>query len=173
MIFSQYNIGAMCKERVCTALKESIILIAIAFIVAFAFNMLRLAGIPLFGFSSQQLIFQQQADLPLISLSQAHDLYLKKKVVFVDSRDPISFEEGHIAGAINIYPDEVAIHLTKLKSLLSEDIIVITYCDGPQCHLSKETAYALLMQGIPRAKVFTDGWHLWQNAGYPIAKGKI
>jgi rhodanese-related sulfurtransferase len=173
MIFSQRNRTLIGKERFDKAMKETIILIVVTIIVAFAFNLLRQSGIPLFGFSSQQLIAQQQSSIPKISLSEAHDLYLKKKIVFVDARDPISFEEGHIAGSINIYPDEIAIHLSTLKSLLSDNIMVVTYCDGPQCPLSKETAHALLMQGIPNAKVFVDGWRLWLKAGYPTAKGKI
>jgi rhodanese-related sulfurtransferase len=173
MLFLQPNIAVICKEKIYPALTEAVILIFISLFVAFTFNLLRPSRISPVGFSSQQLITQQQSGIPKIGLSEAHELYLKRKVVFVDSRDPISFEEGHIAGSINIYPDEVAIHLSKLKSLLSDDIMVITYCDGPQCPLSKETAYALLMQGIPRAKVLVDGWGLWFKARYPTAKGKI
>jgi 3-mercaptopyruvate sulfurtransferase SseA len=38
--------------------------------------------------------------------------------------------------------------------------------------LSKETAQALLMRGVPSAKVLVNGWGLWLKAGYPISKGK-
>lgn len=169
----QQNLKAKVAAKLYPAVREALIICSITVIVAIGFNALRPAGIPLFGFSSSELIKKQQANIPLITLAEAHDLYLKKKVVFVDSRDPLSFEEGHIAGAINIYPDEVAINLSRLKSLLSEDVIVATYCDGPQCPLSKETAHALLSQGIPNAKVFINGWSLWLHAGYPVARGKI
>ena len=135
--------------------------------------MLRFNNIPLFGFSSAALIKEQQAKITSITLSEAYDLYLKNKVIFIDARDPFSFEEGHIAGAMNIYPDEVTLHLPKLKAQLSPDSVVITYCDGPKCPLSKETAHALLRQGIPVTKVLIDGWRLWLNAGYPIAQGTI
>jgi rhodanese-related sulfurtransferase len=40
---------------------------------------------------------------------------MKNKVIFIDARDPFSFEEGRIAGAINIYPDEASFHAASLK----------------------------------------------------------
>lgn len=171
MIALQVNKILNYKKILYPAAKEAIIILLGAVIIAVVFNFLSPSGLPLFGFSSSELIKEQQAKIPSISLPEAHELYLKKKAVFVDARDPLSFQENHIAGAINIYPDEVIIHFANLKSLIAEDSIVITYCDGPQCPLSKETAYALLMQGIPVTKVFVDGWRLWLNAGYPTAKG--
>jgi hypothetical protein len=47
--------------------------------IAIVFNLLRPAGIALLGFSSANLIKQRQAQIPEISLSEAHDLYLQKK----------------------------------------------------------------------------------------------
>ncbi len=80
------------------AFREASIILILSLMIAVAFNALRPAGIPLFGFSSPELIKKQQANIPLIALNEAQKLYLKKKVVFVDARDPLSFEEGHIAG---------------------------------------------------------------------------
>jgi rhodanese-related sulfurtransferase len=153
------------------AAREAVLIFIITVIVAVIFNTLRPSGIPLFGFSPAKAVSGQQAKIPEITLGEAHDLYLKNKVVFVDARDPFSFEEGHISGAINIYPDEVTLHAAKLKKMVSAGSIVITYCDGPHCPLSKETARGLQLQGVPVVKVLVDGWSLWQNAGYPVAKG--
>jgi rhodanese-related sulfurtransferase len=155
-----------------SAVKESLIIDIIALIIAISFNLIRQSHLPLFSFSSSNLIKHQQAQIPEISIREAFDLYLKKKVVFVDARDPLSFAEGHIADAINIYPDDAVFYASSLKTKLSADTLVITYCDGPQCPLSKETAHTLLQQGIPAVKVFVNGWQLWRDAGYPITKGK-
>ena len=152
--------------------REAIIVFVAALIIAVAFNLLRPAGLPLFGFSSAKIINVQQAKIPEITLLETYDLFLKKKGIFVDARDPFSFEEGHIAGAVNIYPDEINLQITKLKEMISPDSVVITYCDGPQCPLSQETAQALQAQGLPVVKVLFNGWSLWLNAGYPVAKGK-
>jgi rhodanese-related sulfurtransferase len=170
------NFQQHCQSQIAAklypAVREAVFLFLITVIVAFVFNALRPSGIPLFGFSPAIHLKEQQANIPVITLSAAHDLYLKNKVVFVDARDPFSFEEGHIAGAVNIYPDEVTLSATKLKKMVSPDSAVITYCDGPQCPLSKETAQGLQLQGVPVVKVLVDGWGLWQKAGYPVAKGK-
>lgn len=97
---------------------------------------------------------------------------MQKKVIFVDARDPLSYEEGHIAGALNIYPDEAALYADKLRTVIYQGVLIITYCDGPQCPLSKEIAYDLTRQGVGDAKVLVNGWSLWLKAGYPVKKGR-
>ena len=154
------------------AFREGSIILAVALFIAVVFNLIRPAGINMFGFSSAALIKEQQAKIPKISLWEAYDLYLKNKVIFIDARDPLSFEDGHITGAINIYPDEAALYSAKLRIKADQGFIFITYCDGPQCPLSKETAHALLLRGIQNVKILVNGWILWLKAGYPIAKGK-
>jgi rhodanese-related sulfurtransferase len=152
--------------------RDGIIILAAALFIAVVFNSLRSNGIPLFGFSSAALIKEQQAKIPEISLWEAYDLYLKNKVIFIDARDPLSFEDNHITGATNIYPDEAALYSANLRIKADQGFIFITYCDGPQCPLSKETAHALLLRGIPNVKILVNGWILWLKAGYPISKGK-
>ncbi|MEN6374736.1 MAG: rhodanese-like domain-containing protein [Smithella sp.] len=152
------------------AFKEAASLFLIAVVVAIVFNALRSSGVPLFGFSPAKTVNIQQAKIPEITLAEAYYLYRQQKAVFVDARDPFSFEEGHVAGAINIYPDEVALHLAELKKMVSRGIVVITYCDGPRCPLSHETAQGLKLQGFTAVKVLVDGWSLWQKAGYPVEK---
>jgi rhodanese-related sulfurtransferase len=154
------------------AFREGIIILAVALFIAVVFNSIRSNRIPLFGFSSADLIKEQQAKITSITLSEAYDLYVKNKVIFIDARDPLSFEEGHIAGAINIYSDEASLHAPSLKIKADQGFIFVTYCDGPQCPLSKETAYALIQRGIPTVKFFVNGWSLWLKAGYPVSKGK-
>jgi Rhodanese-related sulfurtransferase len=154
------------------AFREGSIILAVSLFIAVVFNLIRPAGINMFGFSSAALIKEQQAIIPEISLWEAYSLYLKNKVIFIDARDPLSFEDGHIAGAINIYPDEASLHSSSLKIKADEGFIFITYCDGLQCPLSKEIAHALLLRGIPNVKILVNGWILWSKAGYPISKGK-
>jgi rhodanese-related sulfurtransferase len=173
MNISQNNFKSIILTIFYPAFKEALLITIAAVILAVAVNCLRPTVIPLWRFSSESLIRKEQADIPSITISEAYDLYRQKKAVFVDARDPFSFEEGHIAGAINIYPDEIILHLPKLKARLSPDSVVITYCDGPKCPLSKETAHALLRQGVPVAKVLIDGWRLWLHAGYPVARGTL
>jgi len=159
------------SQKLYPAFREGIIILAVALFIAIVFNSLRSNNIPLFGFSSAALIKEQQAKIPSITLSEAYDLYRKNKVIFIDARDPFNFEEGHISGAINIYPDEVSLHAASLKIKADQGFIFVTYCDGPQCLLSKETAHALILRGIPTVKVLINGWSLWLKAGYRVSKG--
>jgi rhodanese-related sulfurtransferase len=160
------------SQKLYSAFSEVIIILAIALFIAIVFNSIRSNNIPLSSFSSAALIKEQQAKIPPITLSEAYDLYLKNKIIFIDARDPFSFEEGHIAGAINIYPDEASLHAQSLKVKANQGFIFVTYCDGPQCPLSKETAHALILRGISTVKVLVNGWSVWLNAGYPVSKGK-
>lgn len=166
----QQNFQSKITARFYPAFREAAVLFVLAVIVAVIFNALRPHGISLFGFTPA-LSKNQPVNIAEITLSAAYELYLKNKIVFVDARDPFSFEEGHITGAINIYPDEVNLSAPKLKKIISRDTIVVTYCDGPRCPLSKATAQGLLLQGVPVVKVLVDGWALWSNAGYPVTKG--
>lgn len=168
---SQQKTNSKINALFYSAIKEAALLILIAAVVAVVFNALRPSGIPLFGFSPAKTVNTQQAKIPEITLAEAYDLYQQHKAVFVDARDPFSFEEGHVAGAINIYPDEVMLHFAELKKMVSRGTVVITYCDGPRCPLSHETAQGLKLQGYTAVKVLVDGWSLWQKAGYPVAKG--
>ena len=61
------------------ALWQSLIIVIFTVMIAIFFNLLRPAGIALFGFSSADLIKKRQALIPVISLAEAHDLYLQKK----------------------------------------------------------------------------------------------
>lgn len=167
----QQNRRTKITARLYPAIREAVLLFVFAIVIAIIFNTMRPAGIPFFGFTPALPTKKQTVNISEITLSAAYDLYLKNKVIFVDARDPFSFEEGHIAGAINIYPDEVAIGAPKLKKIMSPDSIIVAYCDGPKCPLSKATAHGLLLQGVPDVKILVDGWKLWNNAGYPVAKG--
>jgi len=160
------------SQKIYSSFIELIIILATALLIAIIFNSIRSNYIPLFGFSSAAIIKEQQAKIPTITLSEAYDLYLKNKIIFIDARDPFSFEEGHITGAINIYPDEAPLQAQSLKVKAKQGFVFATYCDGPQCPLSKETAHALTLRGISTVKVFVNGWSVWLNAGYPVSKGK-
>jgi rhodanese-related sulfurtransferase len=155
-----------------SAVKEAMLISLVALIVAVAFNLSQPMPLPLFGFSPTKTVTFKQTNIPEITLGEAYDLYSKKKAVLVDARDPFSFEEGHIAGALNIYPDEIELHAAELRKMVSPGSVVITYCDGPQCPLSRETAQGLHLQGLTDVRVLADGWSLWLNAGYPVAKGR-
>lgn len=56
--------------------------------------------------------------------------------------------------------------------LMAYDAVIITYCDGDTCNLSKELALLLENLGFSKVRVLVNGWTVWQNAGLPVEAEK-
>lgn len=102
------------------------------------------------------------ADKPYeIKLATVMGLYMKRKknnVHFVDAREPKLFGEGHIPGAVNIPFEHVAEQ--EAIAIPKSDLVVI-YCDGGDCHLSKDLAAYMNEGGWKRVAVYEGGWAEW------------
>jgi len=103
-----------------------------------------------------------------ITLEEARALQEKGAAVFLDARDPGSFREVHITGALNINSESVASNLEFLQSLSKSGKAIITYCDGIKCQLGSELARDLRNNGISNVKVLAKGLSFWAEAGYPV-----
>ncbi len=101
-----------------------------------------------------------------ISLEQAYSAYLEGSVIFLDARDQVAYQQGHILGAINLPAHAFMDSLSLLDELDSEQIL-ITYCDGVDCNASIDLAGDLTMMGFTRVFFFFGGWQEWQTADYP------
>lgn len=87
-------------------------------------------------------------------------------VTVIDVRPPEEYEQGHIAGALNI-------PLDKLKTRLGElprDREIVAYCRGPWCVLSYEAVARLRKAGI-EARRLENGLPEWRRAGLPVESG--
>jgi len=51
---------------------------------------------------------------------------------------------------------------------MSNDTLIITYCDGENCDLSHELAIFLRDMGFPNVKVLVNGWTVWQEMNLPV-----
>ena len=102
----------------------------------------------------------------LISIAQAYELY-RNKVIFLDARNPEEFEEGHIAGAINLPYFSIDEHLTNIASIDKSEPIV-TYCEGADCDMSIRLGNELFAKGYKKVFVFFGGWEEWEKADYPV-----
>ena len=68
---------------------------------------------------------QSVSNVPRISIDEVKALMAKKQVVLIDVRDPQSFAEGHIPGAINVPFDHIPNHVDAWKK---EKRLLVTYC---------------------------------------------
>jgi rhodanese-related sulfurtransferase len=55
---------------------------------------------------------------------------------------------------------------------LPNDTVIITYCDGESCNLSKDLALFLENLGFTNVRILVNGWTVWHDAGFPVASEK-
>jgi rhodanese-related sulfurtransferase len=68
---------------------------------------------------------QAMRNVPRISIDEVKPLMAKKQVVLIDVRDPQSFAEGHMPGAINVPFDHIPKFVDQWKK---EKRLLVTYC---------------------------------------------
>lgn len=108
----------------------------------------------------------EQPVLAIVDLDQAKALY-DRGVVFIDSREPEYWQEGHIKNSWN-FSSELEL-VFSLDSLQGKTKPLVTYCDEDECGSSKDMAYLLQEFGFTQIYVFKGGWKEWLTAGYPVA----
>ena len=103
-----------------------------------------------------------------IHIKQAYNLY-QQNAFFIDAREPEDFKYAHIKNSINIPFD----HFDNYKHLLdniNKEKIIVTYCAGTDCDLSKLLGNLLFEMGYKKVFIFFGGWNEWLEADYPIEK---
>lgn len=165
-------------------IKNLTILIIVAVVMGFTYNFFRADSLSLIreeveleqaedigdgnesGFESENNFSPQ-----LINIDQVYALFKQNAATFVDARDNWEFGEGHIINAVNIpeYKFEPS-DTSKLPG--SKDDILVIYCGGTDCDVSKRLAVELSELGYQRLFVFEEGWDEWEKAGYPTSSGK-
>lgn len=68
---------------------------------------------------------QAMRNVPRISIDEVKALMAKKQVLLIDVRDPQSFADGHIPGAINVPFDHIPNHVETWKK---DKRLLVTYC---------------------------------------------
>lgn len=159
-------------DRIRTSVLQAVLLTVLGTIIGAGFNFIRPGGLTwIRTWSPSSVIASYLQDLQKISLAEAWSLYQAGKALFVDARDPVSFEEGHIAGALNCPPGETEASMEEVLTRARSGLEVIVYCEGVGCSLSPELGRTLQKLGVPSVKILEDGWTRWLEAGYPIEEG--
>ena len=99
-------------------------------------------------------------------------LYDAGVATFVDSRSPEEYAAGHISGAVNMPFDDVFKDPDLAKKLVTQGRpIVVTYCGGGECDLSRSLAFSLIDAGQKKVLVYMGGYPEWKEAGSAIVTG--
>ncbi|UCG13903.1 MAG: hypothetical protein JSU72_05370 [Deltaproteobacteria bacterium] len=153
-------------------LLQALGIVIISGIIGIGANVFRADGIPLVERWQEKVLNEElAAGLPAVSLAQAREAFASGDVLFVDARDPVFFQLGHIPGAVNLPVKDFDLVFSELEERLLSVGMVITYCDGASCEMSVELTEKLLMAGLDRVAVFTGGMQQWRAEGQPVEEG--
>jgi rhodanese-related sulfurtransferase len=162
------------KKNLRSMLRQGGAILALAFILSLSANHLRKDGLPLVGDWSPRgrLGAIDTVEDPVVTIEEAQALFFTHGAVFIDARPPEAFIEGHIEGAVNIYPENFDASFERAMAEVAPDSLIITYCDGETCTLSKELALQLTGKGYTHVRVLVNGWSVWQDSGLPVEAGR-
>ncbi|WP_342323064.1 rhodanese-like domain-containing protein [Kosakonia sp. BYX6] len=105
----------------------------------------------------------------VISRGEATRLINKEDAVVVDLRQRDDFRKGHIAGALNLLPNEIkANNVGELEKHKSAPIIVV---DGTGMQ-AQTPANELVKAGYEKVFVLKDGISGWIGENLPLVRGK-
>lgn len=107
-------------------------------------------------------------DAPDITIPELKAALAAKKVVLLDVNGTKSWQEGHIAGAIDFKGNQ-----EKLATLLpkEKDALIVAYCGSPKCKAYKAAVEAAEKLGYTNVKHLSAGIKGWKNEGEPTEKG--
>lgn len=136
-------------------------------ILGITFNFISPKGISLiYSYSNQTKISE---DL-FITLEDAKHFYENSSVIFLDSRNYESYNDGHIKNAQSFPYFEFDKYYNKLSNKLKKESIIIIYCSGESCNSSEKLAIKLMEKGYNNIKILKNGWNFWKLAQLPIEK---
>ncbi len=147
-------------------------IILLAVIMGLLVNQIRPKGLPLVAdWSPETRLILESGENIAISLEEAREGFLSKRGIFLDARSPELYERGHIRSARNLPWQAVEDHFDSVMADIPKDRLIIAYCDGEACALSKDLAIELLFRGYENVRVLINGWSVWQENQLPVAKG--
>lgn len=137
-----------------------------AVLLAFAVNLLRPDGLPLFSAKNADNIPKQIAPGE-ISITEAIKRFHAGSALFVDARPAPDFNAGHIHGAINLANADMDEWIDSFLADISPNTLIIAYCDGPHCSLGLDLAEQFRLLGYDKVYYLKNGWSQWKNKGMP------
>jgi rhodanese-related sulfurtransferase len=152
-----------------TALKQAVILAVLAAVVGLAVNTPLIVRLARGEFRDGFVSLKKQGAYVVIGQDQAMDLFQAGEALFIDSRSPAQYAQGHIPGARNVPVGDS--HKEDLLASLNagKTTPVVVYCSGGACLDSLHLAQWLSdHQAFDRIFVFQGGWESWMSLGLPV-----
>jgi rhodanese-related sulfurtransferase len=153
------------------ATKEALVLLVLSAGIALAVFAFRADSIDTsrFGGRTQPAISTDgQETLSEISLQDAVRFYNEEKAVFADARHAADYDAGHIRGAVHLSVADQDIWLDAFLEATDPATMIVTYCDGDDCHLAPALSELLYLNGFRNVRYLKNGWTRWRQAGFPV-----
>jgi rhodanese-related sulfurtransferase len=106
-----------------------------------------------------------------ITLQQAEKMHKDKRILFLDARAKVEYDEGHIPGALPLPTGETDKYYAMYENEIKHAKKLVTYCHGIGCRLSEKSAKFLVDKGYKNVAVFFGGWPQWNEAKLPVESG--
>lgn len=157
-------------------IKETMLIILAAIIIAFLFNALSPNGITHKGvwYDNRNKIdlitppsYDPKVD-SLLTMEDAFGLWESKQALFLDAREPDEYAEGHIPGAINFPFEEWDQYWEDIQTQIKPELKLVCYCGGLDCEVSLDMARELKVLGYPNAYIFFGGISKWVELKLPL-----
>jgi rhodanese-related sulfurtransferase len=167
------------KRQKWKGFREATVILLFAGCLAFGFNALRENSLPLAGNTrtaerSPATVNEPDGTNAIgdISIEEAVRLFEKRAALFVDARSEADYRAGHIKGAVNIPELDFENHIGSFLEKTAAETVLITYCEGDTCTLSKSLAEKLSLAGFENVFHLKNGWGLWKERELPIDSGQ-
>ena len=85
-------------------------------------------------------------------------------LALVDTRNRVSWDQGHAAPAVHMPRQEVAVRAPREIPL---DVPVVVYCWSPGCNGADKAAYEFARLGY-RVQLMIGGFEYWAREGYDV-----
>jgi rhodanese-related sulfurtransferase len=149
---------------------QTIVMLFAASTVALFTNSIRNDQVSLVAdWSSEARLKLESGESMLIPLEEAYQRCASGEAVFLDARSPDLYQLGHILCARSLPWETVEAQYGTAMEGVTQDCLIVAYCDGEHCSLSESLARQLLDMGYQNVRVLVNGWTRWVNAGLPIS----
>ncbi len=108
--------------------------------------------------------------VPTIDVESAKEMW-ERGATFVDVRDRIAFDGGHIPGSLH-FDLHVDFTRDRLAELVGQNDPVVISCWGENCPYAAHACAIAVTWGYTQVKYFAGGLQAWAAAGYPVENGQ-
>lgn len=144
---------------------QSFLICFLLLLWALTFNAFSKNGVP---FWAHEEDFRIRPKTNQIDLSNAQKFYNDGFAVFIDCRDAVSYNNGHIPNALSLPSHKLNELLPDFLGQLEPEDDIVTYCDGSECDASVVVANRLKSAGFRNVYIFFGGWNAWIEANLPV-----